>query len=735
MNFSTYRFTLDLHKHHSQMSIAAFQHDTAIRLSIGITDGGVPYHLEDGCMAVMYGERPDGEPIVHKCMIEANSRIIYDFNKETAKETGVVECQIRLYKQGEELISAPKFIIVVSERVGDDASVFDSGDGSFEEQFSALDNIFTKETARSEAETARVEAEKVREGNELLRKEKELSRIEFENKRQIEEAKRVKAENERAEGYAQIDAKLDGKLDKTTLPSRLYGTVSTGNQTTYVIVDKPGSKRVPQRDANGDILVNDIPIAENGATSKKYVDTKYSEATTYTSSLYSDINERVSNLENLTLANINDNSEAYEKVIPAKVGSTALVDMVGGRTVGKVKIGNNKLNPADIQFFFETDLSSYDVNYDTGVIDVYLSDGGGYCEIYGMDAGLEDGIYYVHIEGIDSEDQVHLGSNVGIYLHGEWDENGIPEERVVHLKIMLCKKDAYDDGYGYDFVEAPAGTVFEPYHEEMTYTDVKVTRIESYGGNLLNLDVPESFPSDTTVNPTDREFTPNTFVLGMSGNNYYVTDNVRLESITDDKIVMMCTTGYGISFPLKLLPNTKYTVSYKSTAPTPSMLVSFYDDWGVHLRYTSSSKLSYTFTTDEYANVLITFSGAGVSGTTGKYQITFSDIMLTQGDTAAPYKPYSSESIAFYDMPPEVIAMDGYGREGSRLEFRDDDIYLVVTRDDEMLELSAPSETVVTWAFPSGAPFLKIQGGGRLRFVNDLEIAVLSNVWYTVKEK
>ena len=726
MNFSTYRFTLDLHKHHSQMSIAAFQFDTAIKLSIGITDGGIPYQLEDGCMAVLFGKKANGEPIVHKCMIEANSRVIYEFNEETANELGVVDCELRIYKNGEEKVTTPKFIIVVGERVVDDATVFDAGDGSFEEQFSALDDIFTKETARNEAETARVDAEKVREGNELLRKEKELSRIEFETQRQTEEIKRDNAEKKRAEGYAQIDAKLDGKLDKTTLPSRLYGTVSTGNQTTYVIMDKPGSKRVPQRDSNGDILVNDIPIAENGATSKKYVDTKYSEATTYTSSLYSDINERVSNLENLTLANINDNSEAYEKAIPAKVGSTALVDMLGGRTVGEVKTGNNKLNPADIYFSFETDYSESKVDYDTGIVSVSLAEGGGNCEIYGLDAGLEDGIYLVHIEGIDDDDEVYLGEMISIYLHGgDWDEDGNPEGRLVNLKIMLLKQTAYDEGYGYDFIQAPANTVFEPYREEMIYTDTKVTRIESLGANLLNTDADIGYPDNTGIEPeTLRKFLPNTVITGIKASNYYSVDYAKIIEKTDSFIRFNTVgAGYGVGYYFELKPNTKYTLSYVSSADVTRAIV-YYDDDGYYM----SAKYSNSFTTDDFGKVLIQFSLK-----TGTGEVTLSKIMLVEGSVEIPYEPFSTEPIDVYDIPETIVEMDGYGRTGSYIEFGDDDIYLVVTRDDEMLELTTPIRKVVTSHFSSGAPFIKIKGAGRLRFCNSNNVSVPSNVWYTVR--
>ena len=191
MKYSEYRFTLDLQKHQAQVSIAAFHYDTAVRLSIGITDGGVPYYLEDGCIAVLWGEKKNGEPISHKCMIEGNTRVIYDFNNTTTNVTGIVNCQLRFYKEGAEILSAPEFAIVVAERIGND-DVIDSGDGEFEKQFSALDDIFAVEQGRVEAENARVAAEQVRDGNERLRIEKEQMREEFEAQRQTAEAQRQK---------------------------------------------------------------------------------------------------------------------------------------------------------------------------------------------------------------------------------------------------------------------------------------------------------------------------------------------------------------------------------------------------------------------------------------------------------------------------------------------------------------------------------------------------------------
>lgn len=170
MNYSTYRFTLDLRKHQSQTSIAVFKHDTAVKLCISLTDGGNPYHIEDGVTAVLYGKRADGKEIMHSCKIADNkTEIEYKFQSSTSYVDGTVECQLRLYDADLEIITAPRFNIVVEEEV-----VGDDGVNVPDEKLSALDDIVQAEILRGEAERARV----------------------------IAESKRVTAENERASTFS-----------------------------------------------------------------------------------------------------------------------------------------------------------------------------------------------------------------------------------------------------------------------------------------------------------------------------------------------------------------------------------------------------------------------------------------------------------------------------------------------------------------------------------------------------
>lgn len=165
MNNSQYRFTLDLQKHQSQMSIAVFKNDTAIRLCISLTDGGKTYFIEDGCTAFLHGRRADEEPLIHRCMIKDNTEIIYDFEPTISCVEGIVKCNISLYGKDGKLITAPRFIVVVDERLVTDNDIDINGASPI----SALDQILGLEEERAEAEKRRAEAELARVNAEIAR--------------------------------------------------------------------------------------------------------------------------------------------------------------------------------------------------------------------------------------------------------------------------------------------------------------------------------------------------------------------------------------------------------------------------------------------------------------------------------------------------------------------------------------------------------------------------------------
>ena len=159
MAYSNYRFTLDVQRNVSQVSLSVRQHDTNRSLAINLTDGGTPYKIEDGCVAVFAARRsrPDLTPIDAYCIIENNTTIRYDLQGRDTSEVGVVDCEIRLYDIDGRLITSPRFIIVVDARVYGNDEIMPEDEGR-----SVLDEIYGSEAARKENEEERISAEEAR---------------------------------------------------------------------------------------------------------------------------------------------------------------------------------------------------------------------------------------------------------------------------------------------------------------------------------------------------------------------------------------------------------------------------------------------------------------------------------------------------------------------------------------------------------------------------------------------
>ena len=150
MNYSDYRFTLDVQIHQAQVSVPVTLNDTARRLYIGFTDGRKPYTIPNGCRAVFAALKPDGNTILNDCIIENNKTVVYEFSKNTTNAEGVVDCEIRLYDKDDKELTSPQFIIVVDKKVVRDEEVPLS-----ESESTTLDDIIRSEFQRIEAEEER----------------------------------------------------------------------------------------------------------------------------------------------------------------------------------------------------------------------------------------------------------------------------------------------------------------------------------------------------------------------------------------------------------------------------------------------------------------------------------------------------------------------------------------------------------------------------------------------------
>jgi hypothetical protein len=268
------------------MSIAVFVHDSAVRLIISLTDGGIPYHIESGGRAVFYGKRPDDTPLCHNCMIDDTGRIIYDFNDQTASVEGITDCQIRIYGRSRELVSAPRFIIVADERPVNDADIEKQEDSPLaaldEIQFAEIERV-DAETARAESEKARADAEAERITNEQARIDAEAVRIKNENERIDAEAERIKNEEARIEAETAQNQKISELEGNITDNERRLNEIEEHLAPKYIITDdKTAYKKDVPANACSKAQLNSIGgMTYVDEATNTFVDAKVTELKAY----------------------------------------------------------------------------------------------------------------------------------------------------------------------------------------------------------------------------------------------------------------------------------------------------------------------------------------------------------------------------------------------------------------------------------------------------------------------
>lgn len=219
MNYSDYRFPLDVQMHQAQVSVPVTLGDTARKLCISLTDGRKPYVIAEGCIATFNARKPDGNIIKNSCIIERNT-IIYEFTEQTTNIEGVVNCDVTIYGVDGKVLYSPQFILVVDKKVVRDEAIPLS-----ESDLTAFDAIFVREAGRVTAEIERGINEETRQGNETTRQGNEETRQGNEEQRKsdfdefLSDAQSAfnQAEQERMDIFDEAEAERDkivGDLNK-----------------------------------------------------------------------------------------------------------------------------------------------------------------------------------------------------------------------------------------------------------------------------------------------------------------------------------------------------------------------------------------------------------------------------------------------------------------------------------------------------------------------------------------
>ena len=138
MKYTEHKFTLDVNRTASQVSISVKKGDTARRLLIGLTEGGYPYHLSSGCYAVFTAKKPDGHVVFNDCRLE-DCVIRYDFTEQTVPVAGLMECEIILYGADGKQLTSASFEIIVEDTIYDTETEVESTN-----EYNALADLIQK---------------------------------------------------------------------------------------------------------------------------------------------------------------------------------------------------------------------------------------------------------------------------------------------------------------------------------------------------------------------------------------------------------------------------------------------------------------------------------------------------------------------------------------------------------------------------------------------------------------
>ena len=138
MNYSTYNISLDIHETASQVSLNVKRGDTARRICAVLTEGGKPYKIEsleenaiNGCSVVFRAKKPadrngDRKNVYNDANI-INNQIVYDITAENTEVAGVADCEFTVIGADKNVITSPKFTLVIDNTVTLDGEIAEIG--------------------------------------------------------------------------------------------------------------------------------------------------------------------------------------------------------------------------------------------------------------------------------------------------------------------------------------------------------------------------------------------------------------------------------------------------------------------------------------------------------------------------------------------------------------------------------------------------------------------------------
>ena len=131
MNYSTYNISLDIHETASQVSLNVKKGDTARRICAVLTENGKPYKIAEGVTAEFSAKKPadsnGNRAIVCNYTQIIDNKVCYVLTSENTEIAGIADCEFTLRGTKGEVLTCPKFTLVIDNTVNTDGEVAEAG--------------------------------------------------------------------------------------------------------------------------------------------------------------------------------------------------------------------------------------------------------------------------------------------------------------------------------------------------------------------------------------------------------------------------------------------------------------------------------------------------------------------------------------------------------------------------------------------------------------------------------
>ena len=197
--------------------------------------------------------------------------------------------------------------------------------------------------------------------------------------------------------------------------------------------------------------------------------------------------------------------------------------------------------------------------------------------------------------------------------------------------------------------------------------NVDISEFSSKPYNLLNLDRTKGTLSGYGKT-TPRDFDYSKYYVGMSRDGYYDETNITNYEVSNGVVKLQTRqSGYGIVFPIKVLPNISYTLSATTISDTSGyntgLGVGYYDENGLNIGYTqventqTNKSVSFTTPSNCVEITVVLYTNQNINLT------TYSSICFHRTGTRTGYAPHTQPQTL-----PFIYQGDGVGTSHDTFE-------------------------------------------------------------------